>query len=162
MHRAILIAAVGDDEEDAASGHGGEGFRDGSKSIPEMDGMGAVGTCLSGAMELREGDGRVQGTGDAVAVGGGDAIGCADEGAVDGVDGDVIVRLKRLVGEGHDGAPEGGLQIVGAATEIEQDGEIDGIVTFEAYVGGVKAWAGVEADVEPVEADGRKWRERSA
>jgi hypothetical protein len=54
MHWAVLIAAVGDDEEDAASGHRAEGLRDGSKSIPEVDGIGAVGSCLPGAMEQWE------------------------------------------------------------------------------------------------------------
>ena len=52
------------------------------------------------------------------------------------------------------------MQIERIPTEIEEDGEVDRIVPFDSHVGGVKARAGVEADVELVEVDGRNRRER--
>lgn len=161
MHGTLMIVAIGDYKDDAASWHGADGLRDRRKSIPEMDGISAVGgSCFPGAMELRKCDGRVQRMRDAVAVAGRNVIRCADEEAVDGVDRDVIMGLERLVCEGQNGTAEGGLQIERVTTEIEQDGEVDRIVTFESYMGWVKAWTRVEADVERVEIDGRKLRER--
>ena len=157
-HVAPVVAAVGEDEEDAASGKVGEGFGGGADCVPEMEGVCAVGVGLRGAVKAGEGDGCVEGMGDAIAVAGGDVVCCADEEAVDGIDGDAIVGLERLVGEGQDGVAEGGLQGEGVATEVEEDGEVDGVVAFEPNVGGVKARAGVERDVELAGVDGWEGR----
>jgi hypothetical protein len=54
------------------------------------------------------------------------------------------------------------LEIVGVATEIKQDGKLDRIVAFASNVCGVKERTGVQADIEFVEADWRKWRQRWA
>ena len=108
---------------------------------------------------LRECDGRFHSLRDAFAVGGRDVVRGAGDEAVDRVDGDVIVGPERLARESQDGIAEGGLQIERVAAEVEQDGEVDWVVPFAVHLGGVKARAGVEADVELVQADGRKWRE---
>ena len=62
--------------------------------------------------------------------------------------------LERLVGEGQDGVAEGGLQGVGAATEVEDEGEADGVVAFEPKRCG---WEGGPASSEMLNWPGRGW-----
>ena len=40
---------------------------------------------------------------------------------------------------------------------VDQDGKADGVVAFEAHLGGVEGGAGVEADIELCERNRREW-----
>lgn len=124
--------------------------------------MWAMASCCAAAVEGRKGDGGVHGMSDKVTICGGHFLRGADEQAVDGVDGYVIVRQKGLDGEVYDGLGEGGLQIVGITFEIEDDREVDGVVRFESDMSGMKERASVKADFEVFAVEGRKRSERWA
>ena len=78
-------------------------------------------------------------------------------GAIDGVDGDVVLRFEGRGDPGGEGSTEGTKDVVFIAADVEEDGEGNGVVTFAANVGGAKAGAGIDADVELVRIDGGKF-----
>ncbi len=162
FHLAAAILTVGDGEDDTSSGLCGERFCKDCQSRPELEGLGTAGACLAFTVEDWSMDGRIESLRDVLAVGGGEVVEGANEGAVNGVDGNVIVGTERLGGEGEDRIAEGGLEWIGVAAGVEEDGEIDGVVGLEPRMGRVKARSGIETDLELIGGDGWEWLEKGA
>ena len=118
-------------------------------------------------MEIGGGEDIVEGLLEAGGIYGGFIHDGVGKGAVHGVDGDVVVGVKGFRGrdlggvEGvgnefcevvNEGLDDGGLR----AADVEQDGERDGVVAFDAHFCGVEDGAAIEGDVEFFAGDGRK------
>ena len=150
----MAIEAVGDDEENTAAGELRELLHDNDHGVPEKDGVAAGAVLLVPKGDAR-GDGGVQ----AALQNGGVrwfVVGGSDEGTIDGVDGDAVVRAERLCGPCGEALAEDREEGRLVAADIEKDGEGDGVVTFETDAVGAEEWAGVDVDVEGVGIDGGK------
>ena len=84
---------------------------------------------------------------------GGKVLEGTDESAVEGVDGDAILRVQVGGDEGCEGFAETVEENVLVAAGVEQDGEVDGVFAFAVHAGGVEGRAAVEGDVEVFERD---------
>ena len=151
---AAFVGTIGDDEKDTAAGHIGQRAGDGNHGVPQAQALHAVGVAF-GSVKVWGGE-RVIDAGAKEERAGRKVIGGADQGAVQGVDGDVVLWMEqagRETGERerevlHDG--------VVAVAGVDEDGEADGVVAFKAHLGGVEGGAGVEADVELCKGNGRE------
>ena len=133
---ARCVDAVGDDEEDAAAGVVREVKGDADNSIPEVKLMGAgrfVLCSVKGGGGEHGGDGGVK-----IDRAGWNVLEGTDEGAVEGVEGDVILSVQVGGGEGREGFAETLEEDVLVAAGVEQDGGVDGVVALAVHPGGVE------------------------
>jgi len=148
---AGFIPAIGDDEQDAAARHVGKGASNSDHGVPEAQAIRAAG--VVGAVEVWGGKCVVD-AGTKKRCAGWKVVGGADQGAVQSVEGNVVLRVEktgRETGESDREVPHDGVMAVAG---VDQDGEADRIIAFEAHLSGVEWRASVKTDVELCEGYG--------
>jgi putative CocE/NonD family hydrolase len=149
---ALLVEAGGDDEESAAAGDGLEPADGQSGCVPEAEAGRAGGLRTIDAMER----GGVEDADDALMECGLlwiEGVGEADDGAVDGEELDGVARGEEVRGEGGEGGVERVEDLLLVSGGVEDDGEGERVVAFDAHLGGVEGGAGVDAEDELVGGD---------